>query len=75
MPQSMLFEIQGLVILLGHWRRMPDAPPSEFSPFSMHENRHHRFSEDEIDCKRNELRRMSPASYYSVFPEEQPDRR
>ena len=71
----MLFEIQGLVILLGHWKRMPDAPPSEFSPFSAHENRHHRFTDREIECKRNELRRMSPASYYSVFPEEKPSNR
>jgi len=68
----MMAEIQGLVILLRHWRRMPDAPPSEFSPFSAHENRHHRFTEAEIEEMRSGLRRMSPASYYSVFPEEQP---
>ncbi len=71
----MLFEIQRLASLLERWRRMPDAPPSEFSPFSSHESRHHRFSGKEISRMRDELRRMSPASYYSVFPEEQPGRR
>jgi hypothetical protein len=67
---AMFCEIQGLVILLTHWRRMPDAPPSEFSPFSSHENRHHRFTGREIARMMDELRRMSQVGYLSVFPEE-----
>lgn len=73
--QAMLAEIQGLASLLERWKRMPDAPPSEFSPFSYHDDRHHRFSEKEISRMRDDLRRMSPASYYSVFPEDLPGRR
>jgi len=69
---AMICEIQGLVILLEHWRRMPDAPPSEFSPFSSHEDRHHRFTGREISRMMDRLRRMSPNSYQSVFPEEGP---
>ncbi len=69
---AMMCEIQGLVILLEHWRRMPDAPPSEFSPFSSHEDRHHRFTGREKSRMMDELRRMSPLSYQSVFPEEGP---
>ncbi|HXQ80938.1 MAG TPA: hypothetical protein VN775_06490 [Opitutaceae bacterium] len=68
----MMIEIQGLVILLLNLRRMPDAPPSEFSPFSSHQSRHHRFTEIEVAVMRRELRRMSPAGYFSVYPEEQP---
>jgi len=70
----MMIELQGLVILLKHLRRMPDAPPSEFSPFSSHHNRHHRFTEEETAAMRQELRRMSPACYFSVYPEERTGR-
>jgi hypothetical protein len=68
----MFVEILGHVTLLKHWKRMPDAPPSEYSPFCGHHNRHHRFSEKEIADRKSDLKRMSPASYYSVFPEEEP---
>lgn len=67
-----MWEIVGLTHLLKAWRRMPDAPPSEYSQFYIHRNRHHRFSAKEIAEKRENLMRLSPLSYYSVFPEEKP---
>lgn len=51
---------------------MPDAPPSEYSLFDIHRNRNQRFSVKEIAAQRENLMRMSPMAYYSVFPEEKP---
>ncbi len=68
----MMWEIVYLKYLLEAWRRMPDAPPSEYSPPSNHSNRHHRFSGGEIQGMRDSLKQMSPESFYSVFPEERP---
>ena len=65
-----MFDIQVLAQLLRDWKQMPDMPPSEFSPFSSHRGRHHRFSGEEITAMKADLKRMSAATYYSVFPEE-----
>ena len=70
--QTMMCEIQGLMILLRRWKQMPDAPPSELSLFSVHRERHHPFTATEIIQMRRELERISPASYRLVFPEERP---
>jgi hypothetical protein len=69
----MMWEIVGLMHLLNEWKRMPDAPPSEYSCWHIHRNRHHRFTGNEIKAMRNTLKGLSPMAYYSVFPEEQPD--
>ncbi len=66
----MMYEIQGLVILLRRWRQMPDAPPSEFSPWSAHVKRNHPFTATEIMRMRYRLDQISHGSYLSVFPEE-----
>ena len=66
----MQFEIMGLVGLLRRWRQRPEAAASELSLFSCHQGRFTPFSEQEIAAKRNELRRLSLESYFSVFPEE-----
>jgi hypothetical protein len=68
----MMWEILGLTHLLKEWRHMPDAPPSEYSLFDIHRNRNQRFSVKEIAAQRENLMRMSPMAYYSVFPEEKP---
>ena len=69
---AMMIEIQAKCLLLSHWKKMPDAPPSEYSPWSAHRDRHNRFSDQEISTMREDLRRRAPLSYYSVFPEERP---
>jgi hypothetical protein len=66
----MMFDIQNLARLLRDWKPMPDMPPSEFSPFSSHKDRHHRFSGEEVTRMKADLKRMSPQTYFSVFPEE-----
>lgn len=71
----MMWEIVGLMHLLKHWKRMPDAPPSEYSGWYGHRNRHHPFTSEETKNMRDALRRLSPMSYYSVFPEERPEDR
>jgi len=65
-------EIQGLYYLLSTWKKMPDAPPSEYSSWSCDRDRHHPFSAAEIRVKREALRRMAPSSYFEIFPEERP---
>ena len=69
----MMIELQATSILLTYWRQMPDAPPSEYSPFSHHHDRHHPFSAKEISRIRDEFWRAAPKCYYTVFPEERPD--
>ena len=66
----MMWEIVGLASLLGHWKTMPDAPPSEYSPHSGHQHRHHPFTIREVARMRVALKSMSPASYFAIFPEE-----
>jgi hypothetical protein len=68
----MMFEIQARDRMLRDLKRMPDMPPSEFSPFPWHRDRHHRFSDAEIARMKSDLKRMSPNAYFSVFPEERP---
>jgi hypothetical protein len=70
---AMMIELQATSILLTKWKQMPDAPPSEYSPWYHHRDRHHPFSAKEISKIRDEFRRVAPKSYYSVFPEERPD--
>lgn len=66
----MMFDIQCLEKILRALKQMPDMPPSEFSPLSGHHDRHHPFSGEEITRMKFELKRMSPKTYFSVFPEE-----
>ena len=66
----MMWEIVGLMHLLKAWRRTPDAPPSEYSCWYIYRDRHHPFTSKEITDKKNTLKGLSPAAYYSVFPEE-----
>jgi hypothetical protein len=68
----MMCDILWLTLLLKEWRRNPDAPPSEYSSFPMYKDRHHRFTSSEIKAMREELKRLSPMAYNTVFPEERP---
>ena len=68
----MIWEIVGLIHLLKGWKRIPDAPPSEYSCWYVHKDRHHRFTNEEINKMRDRLKRLEPGAYYAVFPEEQP---
>ena len=69
---AMMFEIQARDRMLRDLKRMPDMPPSEFSPFPWHRDRHHRFSQEEIARMKSELRRVAPTAYHSIYPEEKP---
>ncbi len=69
----MMWEIVGLMDLLKAWKRMPDAPPSEYSSWYIHRERHRPFTSQEKQNMRDALRKLSPMSYYLLFPEERPE--
>jgi hypothetical protein len=68
----MYCEILSLDILLRALKRTPDVPPSELGLWHQYRDRHHPFSDKEIQRMKSELRRMAPTAYYSIFPEEKP---
>jgi hypothetical protein len=70
--RTMMFEIQAKDRMLRDLKKMPDMPPSEFSPFPWDRDRHHPFSTREIERMKSELRRLAPSAYFSIYPEEKP---
>jgi hypothetical protein len=69
----MMWEIVGLMDLLKAWKRKPDAPPSEYSSWYIHRERHRPFTAQETQNMRDALRKLSLMSYYLLFPEERPE--
>jgi hypothetical protein len=56
----MLFEVQGIDILLRRWSENPDAPISEISPFSADRDKSRPFTPEEIARIAGFLRRHAP---------------
>jgi len=65
----MLFEIQGIDILLRRWSENPEAPISEISPFSADRDKNRPFTPEEIARKIAFMRRHAPTALASLTAE------
>ena len=61
--------VVGLADLLSRWTKMPDAPPSEYSNWVVHKNRHQPFTPDEVARMRSTLAKIAPTTYADIFCE------
>jgi hypothetical protein len=62
----MLFEIQGIDILLRRWSENPDAPASEISPFTADRGKSHPFTREEIARRVAFMRKHAPTAMASL---------
>jgi len=62
----MLFEIQGIDILLRRWSEKPDAPISEISPFSADRDKSRPYTREEIARKVAFMHRHAPTAMASL---------
>jgi hypothetical protein len=58
----MLFEIQGIDILLRRWSENPDAPASEISPFTADRGKSHPYTREEIARRVAFMRKHAPTA-------------
>jgi hypothetical protein len=58
----MLFEIQGIDILLRRWSEKPDAPISEISPFSADRDKSRPYTREEIARRVAFMRKHAPTA-------------
>jgi hypothetical protein len=65
----MLFEIQGIDILLRRWNEYPSAPISEISPFSADRGKSRPYTREEIAQRVAFIRKHAPTAMASLTAE------